>query len=123
MKPAEYASKISTDLAYMITGKFQRFYATGIIQSPNRTKKRTLICLGSTVRLQRVSFMKQLGYRDMHVVEIKEYLRRTMMMTLKRHVHLYRDAIIHPDVITDIYLRGVTEAFDDLNDLIKDLHR
>ena len=123
MKPAEYASKIGTDLAYTVTGKFQIFYATGAIQSPNRTKKRTLICLGSTARLQRVSFMNQLGYRDMHVVEIMEYLSRTMIMTLQHHVHRYRDAIIHPDVINDIYLKGVMEASANLNDLIKDLHR
>ena len=123
MKPVEYASKIGTDLAYTVTGKFQRLYATGAIQSPNRTKKRTLICLGSTPRLQRVFFMNQLGYRDMHVVEITEYLMRTMMMTLRRLVHLYRDPIIHPEVINSIYLKAVTEASADLNDLIKDLHR
>ena len=123
MKPAEYASKIGTDLAYTVTGKFQRFYATGAIQSPNRTKRRTLICLESVASQHRVSFMNQLGYRDMHVIEMKEYLKRSMIKALQHHIHRHRDAIIHPEVINSIYLQAVTEASYDLNNLIKDLQR
>ena len=67
--------------------------------------------------------MNQLGYRDMHVIEMREYLKRSMIKALQHHIHRYRDAIIHPEVINSIYLQAVTEASSDLNDLIKDLQK
>lgn len=118
-----YANMVNSKLVHRIIGSFNSFYATGLNQPPNRTKKRTLICLRAVDRKQRVAFMDQLGYRDMHIIELPRNLNETMFESLVRLRSHYRDLIIHPSVISGIYLQEMMKATSALNEVIESLHK
>ena len=117
-----YANMVNSKLVHRIIGSFNNFYAKGLNQPPNRTKKRTLICLRAVDRKQRVAFMDQLGYRDMHIIELPRNVNETMFESLVRLRSHYRDPIIHPSVILSIYLQEVMKATSALNEVIESLH-
>lgn len=117
-----YANMVNSKLVHRIIGGFHNFYAKGLNQPPNRTKKRTLICLRAVDRKSRVAFMNQLGYRDMHIIELVGKSNETMFDNLVRLRSHYRDPIIHPSVISCIYLEGVMKATSALNEVIESLH-
>ena len=117
-----YANMVNSKLIHRIIDGFNSFYAKGLNQPPNRTKKRTLICLRAVDRKMRVAFMDQLGYRDMHIIELPRNLNETMFDSLVRLRSHYRDPIIHPSVISGIYLEEVMKATSALNEVIESLH-
>ena len=117
-----YANMVNSKLVHRIIGGFNNFYAKGLNQPPNRTKKRTLICLRAVDRKQRVAFMDQLGYRDMDIIELTGNSSETMFDNLVRLRSHYRDPIIHPSVISGIYLQEVMKATSALNEVIESLH-
>lgn len=116
-----YANMVSSKLMHRIIGGFHSFYAKALNQPPNRTKYRTLICLGAVDRKQRFAFMNQLGYRDMHVIELSG--DSNVFDNLVGFRKMYRDPIIHPSVIASIYLQEMTRASSELNALIESLHK
>ena len=118
-----YANMVNSKLIHRIIRGFNSFYATGLNQPPNRTKKRTLICLRAVDRKMRVAFMDQLGYRDMHIIELSQNSNETMFESLVRLRSHYRDPIIHPSVISGIYLQEVMKATSALNEVIESLHK
>ena len=117
-----YANMVNSKLIHRIIRGFNTFYAKGLNQPPNRTKKRTLICLRAVDRKMRVAFMDQLGYRDMHIIELPRNLNETMFESLVRLRSHYRDPIIHPSVISGIYLQEIMKATSALNEVIESLH-
>ena len=117
-----YANMVSSKLIHRIIASFNSFYAKGFNQPPNRTRKRTLICLRAVDRKMRVAFMDQLGYRDMHIIELPRNVNETMFESLVRLRGMYHDPIIHPSVISGIYLQEVMKATSDLNEVIESLH-
>ena len=117
-----YANMVSSKLIHRVIGGFYSFYAKGLNQPPNRTRKRTLICLRAVDRKQRVAFMDQLGYRDMYIIELTENSSETMFDSLVRLRSHYRDPIIHPSVISCIYQQEVLKATSALNEVIESLH-
>ena len=118
-----YANMVNSKLIHRIIRGFNSFYATGLNQPPNRTKKRTLICLRAVDRKQRVAFMDQLGYRDMHIIELPRNINETMFESLVRLRSHYRDPIIHPSVISGIYLQEIMKATSALNEVIESLQK
>ena len=118
-----YANMVNSKLIHRIIGSFNTLYAKGLNQPPNRTKKRTLICLRAVDRKMRVAFMDQLGYRDMHIIELSQNSNETMFESLVRLRSHYRDPIIHPSVISGIYLQEVMKATSALNEVIESLHK
>lgn len=117
-----YANMVNSKLIHRIIRGFNSFYATGFNQPPNRTKKRTLICLRAVDRKMRVAFMDQLGYRDMHIIELVGNSNESMFDSLVRLRGHYRDPIIHPSVISGIYLQEIMKATSALNEVIESLH-
>lgn len=117
-----YANMVNSKLVHRVISGFNNFYAKGLNQPPNRTKKRTLICLRAVDRKQRVAFMDQLGYRDMHIIELPRNVNETMFESLVRLRSHYRDPIIHPSVISGIYLQAIMKATSALNEVIESLH-
>ena len=117
-----YANMVNSKLIHRIIRGFNTFYAKGLNQPPNRTKKRTLICLRAVDRKMRVAFMDQLGYRDMHIIELPRNVNETMFESLVRLRSHYRDPIIHPSVISGIYLQEIMKATSALNEVIESLH-
>lgn len=65
--------------------------------------------------------MDQLGYRDMHIIELPRNLNEPMFESLVRLRSHYRDPIIHPSVISGIYLQEMERASSELNALIDSL--
>jgi hypothetical protein len=118
-----YANMVNSKLVHRIIGGFHNFYAKGLNQPLNRTKKRTLICLRVVDRKSRFAFMNQLGYRDMHVITLENNANENIFNSLVGFRRMYRDPIIHPTVITGIYLQEMTRASSELNALIESLHK
>lgn len=117
-----YANMVSSKLIHRIIASFNSFYAKGFNQPPNRTRKRTLICLRSVDRKWRVAFMDQLGYRDMHIIELVENSNESMFDNLVRLRSMYRDPIIHPSVISCIYQQEMLKASSALSNVVASLH-
>ena len=67
--------------------------------------------------------MDQLGYRDMHIIELPRNVNETMFESLVRLRSHYRDPIIHPSVIASIYIQELTKASSELNALIESLQK
>ena len=67
--------------------------------------------------------MDQLGYRDMDIIELAGNSNETVFDNLVRFRRMYRDPIIHPTVITAIYLQEMTRASSELNALIESLQK
>ena len=117
-----YANMVNSKLIHRIISSFYSFYSTGLNQPPNRTKKRTLICLKAVGKKMRVAFADQLGYRDMDIIELSGNSNEAVFDNLVRFRKMYRDPIIHPSVISSIYLQGIMKATSDLNEVIESLH-
>jgi len=66
--------------------------------------------------------MDQLGYRDMHIIELPRNVNEIMFESLVRLRSHYRDPIIHPSVISGIYLQEMMKATSALNEVIESLH-
>lgn len=118
-----YANMVNSKLIHRIIRGFNSFYATGLNQPLNRTKKRTLICLRAVDRKQRIAFMDQLGYRDMDNIELVGNSNESLFDVLVRLRSHYRDPIIHPSVISGIYLQEMMKATSALNEVIESLHK
>ena len=121
MSSHKYAAKVSSELVRMALSRFHYFYATGPIQPPNRTKNRTLICLRSVDKQRRLIFMNQLGYKDMHVITLANDANENIFNGLVGFCRMFRDPIIHPTVISGIYLQEMARATSELNALIDSL--
>lgn len=67
--------------------------------------------------------MDQLGYRDMDIIELTGNSSETMFDNLARLRRMYRDPIIHPSVISGIYLQEMMKATSALNEVIESLHK
>ena len=123
MSGQKYEAKVTGELVRLVINKFHYFYTTEPIQPPNRTKYRTLICLRSVDRRQRFAFMNQLGYRDMHVIALENNSNENIFSSLVGFCRMYRDPIIHPTVITGIYLQEMEQATSALNAVIDSLQK
>ena len=66
--------------------------------------------------------MEQLGYRDMRIIELVGNSNETMFDSLVRLRRMYHDPIIHPSVISGIYLQEMMKATSALNEVIESLH-
>ena len=66
--------------------------------------------------------MNQLGYQDMHIIELPRNVNETMFESLVRLRSHYRDPIIHPSVISGIYQQEMVKASSALSDVIAPLH-
>ena len=66
--------------------------------------------------------MDQLGYRDMHIIELVGNSNESMFDNLVRLRSMYRDPIIHPSVISCIYQQEMVKATSALSDVIAPLH-
>ena len=67
--------------------------------------------------------MNQLGYRDMHVIALENNANGNIFNSLVGFCRMYRDPIIHPTVITGIYLQEMAQAASALNAVIDSLQK